>query len=122
MTASTQNLFEEAIAMSKDSDYVFASDRGSKHIIVCTLGKALKALQDDTDMTKWILRDLRRTVKTLAGLAGLSKEIRDRLQNHALNDVSSKHYDRHFYIEEKKEALLKWESFLKEKGVKLLRE
>jgi len=29
-------------------------------------------------------RDLRRTWKTLAGMAGLSKEIRDRIQNHAL--------------------------------------
>jgi hypothetical protein len=29
-------------------------------------------------------RNLRRTFKTLAGKAGVSKEIRDRLQNHAL--------------------------------------
>ncbi len=36
-------------------------------------------------------RDLRRTFKTLAGKAGVSKEIRDRLQNHALQDVSSRH-------------------------------
>jgi integrase len=35
-------------------------------------------------------RDLRRTWKTLAGQAGISKEIRDRIQNHALHDVSSK--------------------------------
>lgn len=33
-------------------------------------------------------RDLRRAFKTLAGKAGVSKEIRDRLQNHALPDVS----------------------------------
>ncbi|HET9159858.1 MAG TPA: integrase family protein, partial [Caulobacteraceae bacterium] len=39
-------------------------------------------------------RDLRRTWKTLAGKAGVSKEIRDRLQNHTLQDVSSKSYDR----------------------------
>jgi hypothetical protein len=39
-------------------------------------------------------RDLRRTWKTLAGQAGLSKEIRDRLQNHTLQDVSSKGDDR----------------------------
>jgi len=39
-------------------------------------------------------RDLRRTWKTLAGKAGVSKEIRDRIQNHALQDVSSKAYDR----------------------------
>lgn len=33
-------------------------------------------------------RDLRRTFKTLAGKAGISKEIRDRIQNHALQDVA----------------------------------
>ena len=37
-------------------------------------------------------RDLRRTWKTLAGKAGVSKEIRDRIQNHTLQDVSSKSY------------------------------
>jgi hypothetical protein len=31
---------------------------------------------------------LRRTWKTLAGKAGVPKEIRDRIQNHALQDVS----------------------------------
>lgn len=36
---------------------------------------------------------LRRTFKTLSGNAGLSKEIPDRLQNHALQDVSAKNYD-----------------------------
>jgi hypothetical protein len=43
-------------------------------------------------------RDLRRTWKTLAGKAGVSKEIRDRIQNHTLQDVSSKSYDRWSYM------------------------
>lgn len=50
-------------------------------------------------------RDMRRTWKTLAGKAGLTKEIRDRLQNHTLQDVSSKSYDRYSYIAEKREAM-----------------
>jgi integrase len=54
-------------------------------------------------------RDLRRTCKTLMGEAGISKEIRDRIQNHALNDVSSKHYDRYDYLTEKRRALEIWE-------------
>ncbi|HHC6764144.1 TPA: integrase, partial [Vibrio parahaemolyticus] len=37
---------------------------------------------------------------------------RDRLQNHALNDVSSKHYDRYEYLAEKRNALELWESKL----------
>ncbi len=59
-------------------------------------------------------RDLRRTWKTLAGKAGLSKEIRDRLQNHTLQDVSSKSYDRWNYMPEKRAAMAKWDKFARE--------
>lgn len=58
-------------------------------------------------------RDQRRTFKTLAGKAGLSQEIRDRLQNHSRHDVSSRHYDRYSYIEEKREAMEIWDNFVR---------
>jgi integrase len=54
-------------------------------------------------------RDLRRTWKTLAGQAGVLKEIRDRIQNHALQDVSSKSYDRWNYMREKRAGMAKWD-------------
>ena len=57
-------------------------------------------------------RDLRRTWKTLAGKAGISKEIRDRLQNHTFQDVSSKSYDRWNYMPEKREGMKKWNAFV----------
>jgi integrase len=57
-------------------------------------------------------RDLRRTWKTLAGKAGLSKDIRDRIQNHTLQDVSSKSYDRWSYMPEKRAAMDKWNAFV----------
>lgn len=58
-------------------------------------------------------RDLRRTWKTLAGQAGVSKEIRDRIQNHALQDVSSKSYDRWNYMPEKRAGMAKWDEFVR---------
>ena len=58
-------------------------------------------------------RDLRRTWKTLAGKAGVPKEIRDRIQNHALQDVSSKSYDRWTYMPEKRAGMVKWDKFVK---------
>jgi integrase len=57
-------------------------------------------------------RDLRRTWKTLAGKAGVPKEIRDRLQNHTLQDVSSKSYDRWSYMPEKRAGMAKWDEFV----------
>lgn len=58
------------------------------------------------------LRDIRRTCKTLMGVAGISKEIRDRIQGHAFSDVSSKHYDRYDYFKEKQAALNNWAAWL----------
>jgi integrase len=39
--------------------------------------------------------DLRRTWKTVAGDAGVPKEVRDLIQNHRQSDVSTRHYDRY---------------------------
>jgi integrase len=58
-------------------------------------------------------RNLRRTWKTLAGQTGISKEIRDRIQNHTLQDVSSKSYDRWNYMPEKRAAMKKWDAFVR---------
>lgn len=66
------------------------------------------------DAKHFVPRDIRRTCKTLMGALGISKDIRDRLQNHALNDVSSKHYDRYSYLPEKRIALEIWEAKLNE--------
>ena len=49
--------------------------------------------------------DLRRTVETRLAAAGVSLEIRAQLQSHGLGGVQAKHYDRHDYIAEKREAL-----------------
>lgn len=68
--------------------------------------------RDQGDIPMATNRDLRRTWKTLAGKAGISKDIRDRIQNHALHDVSSKNYDRWTYMPEKRAAMKKWNSFV----------
>lgn len=60
------------------------------------------------DKPRFSPRDFRRTFKTLAGFAGISKTDRDRLQNHAQGDISSRHYDRYDYLEEKKAAMDRW--------------
>jgi integrase len=65
-----------------------------------------------TGFEKFTPRDLRRTWKTLVGKAGVSKFDRDRYQNHAMNDVSSKHYDRYDYLAEKRQAASIWNDYL----------
>ena len=58
-------------------------------------------------------RDLRRTWKTLAGQAGVPKEIRDRIQNHALQDVSSKAMTAGTDMREKRAGMAKWDKFVR---------
>jgi len=55
---------------------------------------------------------IRRTVKTLMGKAGIDKQLRDRIQNHALQDVSSRHYDRYDYLAEKRQGMKVWNDYL----------
>ena len=74
-----------------------------------SLGTAVGRFCQRVECEKFTARDLRRTVKTQMGKMGISKEIRDRLQNHALTDVSSKHYDRYDYQREKRTVMDSWE-------------
>lgn len=57
-------------------------------------------------------RDIRRTWKTLTGAAGLSRDIRDRIQNHKRSDVGTRHYDRYDYLREKRAAMGAWSIYL----------
>jgi integrase len=84
-----------------------------KHIFSTTISKVIREYcKDNKKVQKFLARDIRRTVKTLMGKAGIDKAIRDRIQNHALQDVSSKHYDRYDYLPEKRQALKVWNDYL----------
>jgi hypothetical protein len=49
--------------------------------------------------------ELRITVETRLAAAGVSRETRAQLQSHGLGGVQGKHYDKHSYMDEKREAL-----------------
>lgn len=70
--------------------------------------------QDDVDMPAFQTRDLRRTWKSRAHDAGVDRFTRDLLQQHAQGgDSGSKHYDRADYFQQMKEAMTKWEGWLR---------
>jgi integrase len=71
-----------------------------------------KCIRENPGLAPFTARDLRRTFKTLAGDAGIPKEMRDRLQNHVQGDVSSRHYDRYGYLPERRAAMAKWATYL----------
>jgi integrase len=113
------SVVQEALNESEEGfEYAFPGMRGRKlkgdiNINNTTVANIVKNFcVENSDVSKFIPRDIRRTVKTLAAKAGISKELRDRIQNHALTDVSSKHYDRYDYMKEKREGLQVWNSYL----------
>jgi len=72
-----------------------------------------RLLKEHEELPKFSPRDIRSTVKTHMARIKVMKEIRDRIQNHALTDVADKHYDRYDYLDEKRFGLNKWEIELK---------
>jgi integrase len=60
------------------------------------------------------LHDLRRTFRTTLGRLKVRPDIAERLVNHisARTDMEET-YDLHLYLEEMREAIEKWEGFLK---------
>ena len=82
----------------------------NRPIVMSSISKAAHRFthNESNGIKPFTPRDLRRTCKTRMGEIGISKELRDRINNHAQNDVSSKHYDRYDYLTEKKKALNAW--------------
>jgi len=121
LTGSAISILEALQTQACENLYIFPQKtNGQAHLRTNSLAKAITRFRrykhkDKPEIKDFVARDIRRTCKTLMGEIGVSKELRDRIQNHALNDVSSKHYDRYDYLPEKREALRKWEAKLIDK-------
>ena len=57
-------------------------------------------------------RDLRRTWKSRAADAGVDRFTRDLIQQHAMGDTGSRHYDRADYLQQMCAAMTKWSDWL----------
>ncbi|OBU14741.1 site-specific integrase [Photobacterium aquimaris] len=114
LTNTAYSLLYRLKEINGDSGYLFPRNNKLGHLDPNNLSKNIRQFCTKTGFNKFVPRDLRRTVKTLTGELGISKELRDRVQNHAMSDVSSKHYDRYDYIKEKRMVLERWEDKLNE--------
>lgn len=111
ITPLVRELIDHAYAIYDDSKWLFPAKHVSaakSPMRVQTLSRRIVEFVSESDMAPWTPRDLRRTCKTLMGEIGVDKFTRDRLQNHAINDVSGRHYDRYSYETEKRTALSAW--------------
>lgn len=112
------DLVNRALDGSEDCEYLFPGKHGSKKMAdIPTSGTTVAKFirdycVDNEKVSPFVPRDIRRTVKTLMGKAGIPKDLRDRIQNHAMLDVSAKHYDRYDYLKEKQHGMKVWNQYL----------
>jgi len=92
------------------SDQVFPGrDDAERPLEWRSLGKAVRRLVSRTGIEKFTPRTLRGTVKTNLARLKVMREVRNRIQNHALTGVDDLHYDAYDYLAEKRSGLLTWE-------------
>jgi integrase len=110
------DLLRDVKRKAKSSAYVFPHSKDkTTHMVFSSISKAVSRFRlHFTEFPHFIPRDIRRTCKTNMLSLGIPKTDLDRLNNHAAQDVSSKHYDMYEYLKEKREAINIWDSKLKE--------
>ena len=118
ISSLAKELITELALMRNEAGHLWPHrDYSDQHAHISTLRMSLQRWCKKHKMPIFSPRDFRRTCKTVMGEAGISKEHRDRLQQHNKSDVSSIHYDRYNYINEKREAMDIWTNFLIEKVI-----
>ena len=91
---------------------LFSSD-GKVTVSLETLSVLVSSISRDMMKAKearepFQLRDLRRTAETMLASLGVSSDVRAQLQSHGLGGIQQRHYDRHDYMVEKRQALELW--------------
>jgi integrase len=114
LTSAHLKILADVRKLKLSNTYLFPHRDGEKPRNNNSLYQALNRLRGRVGIAPFAPRDIRRTFKTLAGECGLSLEIRNRLQGHSLQDVSSRNYDKYSYLLEKREAIESWVEFLDE--------
>lgn len=91
------------LAFAPAGTFALSTDGGETHLAATTLsGWAADAAKEIPDFQA---KRIRSGVETLLASAGVSQEIRGRLQSHGVSGVQARHYDGHDYMAEKRAAL-----------------
>ena len=93
------------LACEPGNPHALSTDGGTTHVAATTLSEwARHAVGDRIDGFQ--CKRVRSGVETLLASAGVSAEVRGRLQSHGISGVQSRHYDGHDYLAEKRRALV----------------
>lgn len=102
---------EQLDGMPDQERYFFRSRWGDSHLSVTGLAKAFREVRKASGTSGWTIRDLRRTFRSNIARLKVPREIAEVLINHA-PEALDEIYDRYDRLEEKREALAKYEAFV----------
>ena len=108
LTTFHTGLMNEIKQTTDHGTYLFPATGGEAPRRYDALTNSVRKFVQSSGIESFSPRDIRRTFKTIAGSMGISLELRNRLQGHALTDVGSVFYDRHDYLSEKRIAMQAW--------------
>lgn len=115
--SSTAKSIIKRIPVYKDCPYLFPAARtvSEKTTIFNGWSKPKNRLDNQTGITDWVLHDIRRTVASGLASLGVPQIVVEKLLNHVSGGAQtaiSRIYNRHQYMPEMRNALLKWEEYL----------
>lgn len=92
--------------------FLFCARGGKAHISTTTAAHELNVAIAKNGGKKFTSQDFRRTVETKLAMLKVGKEVRDRLLNHIDSSVGAKHYNQYDFMDEKREAITMFESYV----------
>lgn len=101
-------LLEKLLEMNLDKQYLFCNVKEDSR----TSGSELSNIVREISKGDYRLGDIRRTVETNLAALRVHKDHRAQLQSHGLSGVQDRHYDKHEYMAEKRDALKLWNAYL----------
>jgi integrase len=116
LTREAGRILERRLKALREGEPLFSSD-GRTAMRIETISVLVREIAAEMATAKEIrelfqLRDIRRTCETMLASLGVSSDVRAQLQSHGLGGVQTRHYDRHDYMAEKRQALKTWERHL----------
>lgn len=92
-------------------DSLFTTTAGKAGMVASTAYQrcraVMEAMQEAGELPggAFSMADIRRTVETQLAALGVHSDVRAQVQSHGLGGVQARHYDRHDYLQEKRDAL-----------------
>ena len=99
-------ILERRIRQAADGGKLFSSTVGTISALVHELSDQMVRTGEASEPFR--LADLRRTAETMLAALKVSSDVRAQLLSHGLSGVQHRHYDRHDYMLEKRQALERW--------------